>query len=171
MIGISAITIGQYFIIILWNITQMIILSDWIVIFKKFDQKFLKQRMLTIYTLLMSDNVPAPHFCKEPDDSGEKSADDSGEKSDESETEDELIVKPLGIYTCPGNWKRYQKSAVNAAAKSHQVHQQSVYMCEDCCNWKCRDCLQTDCWEERVNDQVFLCNGCYEMNGLRLDIG
>ena len=36
-----------------------------------------------------------------------------------------------------------------------------AYLCEDCGNYKCYECLHNDCWEERLKDGVFECRNCY----------
>jgi hypothetical protein len=39
-----------------------------------------------------------------------------------------------------------------------------AYVCEDCGDDGCQQCVLDDCWEERCRDNVFLCDWCYKMN-------
>lgn len=88
----------------------------------------------------------------------------SSESNCVSDDENEPILKgkPDGI--CPGNRYRENKDT------SHKCTD-DMYLCEDCYEYKCVDCLYDDCWDERLADGVFLCWWCYRMNQTIMDIG
>ena len=50
------------------------------------------------------------------------------------------------------------------------VYSGPAYLCEDCNEWGCRDCLHDDAWGERCRDGVFLCYRCYNDNRNWMDM-
>ncbi len=46
----------------------------------------------------------------------------------------------------------------------------SSYKCEDCGQYGCKKCLWRDCWNERLEDGVFMCYPCYRRNQIFMDM-
>lgn len=66
--------------------------------------------------------------------------------------EEKIVIKKGKCEECGDNMK------VNSEVETE------LYKCEDCNDFKCRDCLWDDGWEERLEDGIFMCYECYKIN-------